>query len=388
MALEVYTANGITYTIAPDADVPPGARPQAVIGMVLEDELNGLAPAGPIRIDSPFPGLTPRTGLGGLAGFAGIPARLFSELASQDYDVPVEIEADGYLAVSRAVKFPKTPGFPGVFTPAALGAVSLHRQPVIVYGRAVVNSSGGVAPAAGASVTMTGLWRTLPPANAIVAPDPPNVVSLNPPLYFDRGAAATQVAGLDFLGAPGPDKRLLADATAGQSQLRSSDCLAVSVADILAIDVADPALTEFIAIQSIAKSGADALPATITLSYPLRYTHRRNAVVHKVAFQPPGPPTALAQDAITGDCCTFLTAPGNLGASPLVEVQGGGSPTEYHSVSRFAVTCDSQGFFRLPPLSRVAQCVLRAHDGVHTDIDLTVAPDYSPEGSRVDFAFQ
>lgn len=72
----------------------------------------------------------------------------------------------------------------------------------------------------------------------------------------------------------------------------------------------------------------------------------------------------------------------------MVQVQGGANPVEYHQVSRFAVTCDAQGFFRMPPLSRVAQCNLRAHDGAHAEIDLTVCPNYSPGGSRADFVFQ
>jgi len=388
MALATYSANGITYTVALDDDLPAGSLPQAIITVLLADELTALPPQGDIQIDSTVAGLTPRTGLGGLAGLAGIPTRSLPLLGLTDYHVPVQIRAAGYLDVGIVVTILKTIGFPGVFSPPALVTILLHRQPVTLYGRAVVSSSAGITPAAGATVSMTGLWRTLPPANVIVPPDPPDLVSLNPPLYIDRGAAGTQVAGTDFLGAAGPDKKLLADARAGQSVVRLSDCLLLGATDVLAIDSGDPAVTEFIEVLSIVKSGADNLPATVTLAYPLIYNHGRNVVAHKVTFQPPGPPTPLAQDAIAGDCCAFLTTLANLGASPFVQVQGGPSPIEYHQVSHFTVTCDSAGFFRMPPLSRVAQCTLKGHDGAHPNIDLTVVPDYSPEGTRVDFVFQ
>jgi hypothetical protein len=388
MALATYSANGITYTVALDDDLPAGSLPRAVITVLLMDELTGIAPTGDIQIDSTFAGLTPRTELGGLAGLAGIPTRALPLLGLTTYHVPVQIRAAGYLDVSIIVTILQTPGFPGVFNAPPMQTISLHRRPTTLYGRAVVSSSSGITPVGGATVSMTGLWRTIPPANVIVPPDPPNVVSLNPPLYVDRPAAGTQVAGTDFLGAPGPDKQLLADAPAGQSVVRLSDCLLLVASDVLAIDSGDPEVTEFIEVQSILKSGADNLPATITLAYPLTYTHSRNVVAHKVSFQPPGPPTPLGQDAIAGDCCTFLTTPANLGAAPFVQVQGGPSPIEYHQVSRFTVTCNALGFFRLPPLSRVVQCKLKAQDGVHPDIELTVCPDYSPEGTRVDFVFQ
>ena len=388
MALETYSANNIVYTISRDTDAPVGARPQAVVRMILVDELTGLAPRGEISISTPTPGLAPRTGLEGLAGLAGIPFRVFSELASHDYTVPLTVAVSGYVGFSLPVKIPKTPGFPDVFGAVDLGVIALHRSAIEVYGRAVVSSGTGISPASGATVNMTGLWRTLPPAHVNVPPEPPNIISLQPPLYFDRAAAASQIAGLDFLGAPGPDKQLLADGPAGRSTLRLSDCILLAPADILAIDAGDPDLTEYIAIQSIDKSGADNLPAKVTLVYPLRYTHRRGAIVHKVVFTPAGAPTPLAHDAIAGDVCAFVTAVGSLGAAPLAQTQGGPSPDEFHRLSRFSATCDAQGFFRLPPISRVAQCNLRLHDGVHADIDATVCPDYASGESRFDFVFQ
>jgi hypothetical protein len=60
---------------------------------------------------------------------------------------------------------------------------------------------------------------------------------------------------------------------------------------------------------------------------------------------------------------------------------------EYHAASYFQAVSDAQGFFRFPPLSRVAQCVLHCHDGVHADQDVNHRPDYGSEISRIDFVY-
>ena len=79
---------------------------------------------------------------------------------------------------------------------------------------------------------------------------------------------------------------------------------------------------------------------------------------------------------------------GNLSGAPFLSLQSGGVPTEYHATSYFNAVSDAQGFFRLPPLSRVAQCALRSHDGTHIDLDVTYSPDYSQQVSRIDFVYQ
>src|SRR5262245_22027752 len=146
MALSIYNANGIVYTVALDDDLPRGSLPQAVITVLLVDELTGLAPTGDIQIDSTLAGLTPRSGFGGLAGLAGIPTRALSLLRLKDYDVPVQIRTAGYLDVSTVVTILHTSDFPGVFNPPPMKTILLHRQPVTVTGRAVVSSSSGIAP--------------------------------------------------------------------------------------------------------------------------------------------------------------------------------------------------------------------------------------------------
>jgi hypothetical protein len=387
MTLQTFDANDITYTVSPEPESPLGFRTWAVIRGRLLDEINGQPPEGAIRLDSPFSGISSRVGSGGMVGFAGIPVRAFPQLKTVAYTVPVSIEPDGYIPLFRNVPVPLDANFPANFTPSDMGDLLLHRLPTIVEGRVVLNTGIASSAIAGAVISLTGLWRTPPPANLVVPPDPPDLVSLNPGIYFDRAAAGSQVQGLNFAGPPGPDKQLLQDAASSQSQLLLSDRKLIAPNDVLAIDTVDPAHTEYIAIQTIVGASTDDLPARITLVSALRCKHRQGATVHKVQFANVGAPIALTQDTIAGDVCLFVNGVGTLASAPLLSVQQGANPVEYHSASYFMATTDGQGFFRFPPLSRVGQCAFHCHDGAHPDQDVTFRPDYNDEVSRIDFVY-
>lgn len=388
MALQTFSANDITYTVSAEPELPLGFRTWAVIRGRLLDEMTGRPPQGAIGIDSPYAGISPRVGPGGLVGFAAIPVRAFPELKNAPVTVPVNVHAAGYIPLFRSVPILQDLNFPNHFTAGDMGDLLLHRLPTAMSGRVVLNTGTAAVAIAGAAISLTGLWRTPPPANLVVPPDPPDLVSLNPGMYLDRNAAGSQVQGLNFLGAPGPDKQLLQDAPASQSQLWLSDRHLLAPNDILAIDGADSARTEFIAIQTIAGASTDDLPARITLVSPLRSVHRQGATIHKVQFQNVGPAIALTQDAIAGDVCLFVNSVASLSSSPFLSVQQGVAPVEYHAASYFQATSDAQGFFRFPPVSRVAQCALHCHDGVHADLDAAHQPDYESEVSRIDFVYQ
>lgn len=387
MAYQTFQANDLTYTVSPDTEVPAGWRSWALLRMQLIDEITTRPPRESIVIESPFPGLSPRVAPGGVAGFAGIPGRVFPLLSASDYSVDVSVEIEGFIPVSRTVTVLHVPAFPAAFAPTDMGTILLHRLPTTISGRVALNTGIELQGIAGATVTMTGLWRTPPPANLAVPPDAPDIVSLAPGLYSDRPIAGTQVQGLNFLGGPGSDKRLLQDGVSGQPILQLSDRVLIGAGDILAIDAGDPALTEYISIQSLTGASTPDQPATITLDLPLRMVHRKGAIVHRVRFLNAGVATTLTADAITGDVCLLVNGVNNLASAPLLAIQTGGIPDEYHAASYFSTASDANGFFRLPALSRVAQCALRAHDGAHPDLDITYSPDYSSEVSRVDFVY-
>src|SRR5581483_3302593 len=224
MPLEIFNANDVTYTVSLDTATPSGLRPWILLRAQVVDELTASPPHGDIRIQSPVSGISPRVAPGGLVGFEGIPRRAFPELASSDYSVPFTITADGYVPISRTQTISKNTAFPGSFSPTDMGILQLHRQPTVIQGRAAVNTGTDLQdPPNPVGVTLTGLWRTPPPANLVVPPGAPDIVSLNPGLYSDRPSAGSQVQGLKLQGAPGPDKQLLQDSYAGQNTLRISD---------------------------------------------------------------------------------------------------------------------------------------------------------------------
>ena len=388
MALETFSANDVIYMVSPEPELPDGLKTWAVIKALLVDEITGQPPLGDISIQSSFSGMSPRVAPGGMVGFAGIPVRVFPSLQAVSYTVPISIESDGYVSISRNVTVAAIPTFPDTFAPTDLGTLNLHRLPVTIAGRVALNTGLTSQPIVGATISLTGLWRTPPPSTMVVPPDPPNLISLVPEMYFDRATVGTQVQGLNFAGAPGPDKQLLQDAAAGQALMRLSDRKLINVGDILAIDAQDPARTEYITIQSVAGASTDDQPATITLDSPLRSVHRQGAIVHKIQFANVGAVTQLTQDAIAGDVCLFLNSVVALGGAPFVSLQTAGIPTEYHATGYFSAVSDAQGFFRWPLLSRVAQIAMHSHDGVHTDLDVNYSPDYSQEVSRIDFVYQ
>ena len=60
----------------------------------------------------------------------------------------------------------------------------------------------------------------------------------------------------------------------------------------------------------------------------------------------------------------FLDALTGLAATNQIEIAGGPQPDEYHNLLSFAVTSDADGYYRLPPLNRVAQLEIHAEKTV------------------------
>jgi hypothetical protein len=232
--------------------------------------------------------------------------------------------------------------------------VALHRPPVVIRGRVV----SGVTPLAGAKIQVTGILRTRPTATKTVLHAPPDLVSLRPPLYFDRLTGNPQ---LKLTALPGvqdaiqDQKRLLEDAPRGTRSIFIRNRIGLSMTNILLIDVENPDLQEFMEIDSIPSGAPANLPCRVTLRQPLSYDHRVNALIQRINPPNLGPANLLVADAQAGDTCIFLRS--TLAGSANVDkgrIEGTGR-REYHQFYRFIVESDQQGYYRLPPLSRVAQ---------------------------------
>jgi hypothetical protein len=94
---------------------------------------------------------------------------------------------------------------------------------------------------------------------------------------------------------------------------------------------------------------------------------------------------ALNYDGVTADSVIFFDATGFTGAHQ-VRIVDGGPPVRraYHRLTAFITTSDADGFYRLPPLTRVGKIELAAKDsGSPAKGSVELVPDYTlPETQR------
>lgn len=376
---------GRRYTVSPDAPLAPGARPSALTFATLLDECTQRPPERRVDVDTTFPGLSPRTAHP-MVGLAGIPTAAFSALTTNAYNVPIEISGDRYVTVRRTVVIGPQPTFPSAFVPADLGSIELHSEPVVIRGRVGLSAGTVITPIANAAVRVTGIWRTVPESALPPPADPPNVVSLRPSVYFDRTAAVGLVRQREMVPVVGDARTLLEQAGASTARLRVSNSDGLAPGSILRVNSAS-GRWEFVTVLSVAGGSTADQPATITLTYPLRDEHAPGTDVIRVTPQAVGADMALGVDASEGDACVLLTSIAAIIPATVIELHGGSSPGEYHVVSRFDTVSDADGFYRLPPISRVAQMEIEVTDGVHAPLTQSVSPDYALPENRVDFTF-
>ena len=382
VAREVFDlGEGQLVNISPDDAPLLGNRWWAVTTMRVVDEMTGAPPRVPltVTVTPPRAGFTPRAADDGLVGLVAIPQHVFPALNAQAYDVSYTVAARRYVEQQVTADFLQDVTFPNTFTPVPLADLGLHRAPVTVSGRTVLLNGGPPTPIAGATIRVTGIWRTPPPATAAVPADPPNVVSLHPPLYRPRSAAAGQLQVLTLTPVANEDKRLVEAAAAGVTTLRLSDRVNLAVGNVLAVEADDVDRLEYMEIQAINGGSTPDQAATVTLLHPLAFGHPREVVVRRMTAGVPGVARAITVDAIDGDSCLFLNNLNGMATANQVRIFGGGPP-EIHRVRLFRATSNAGGYYRLPPLSRVAQLEITATSAPR-QATVIFAPDYSQDGN-------
>jgi len=387
MTRRVVEVRGRTYTFSLDDPVPLAGRTWAVVSAWVIDEMTGEPPRSRVTVNTDMPGLTPHVASDGLAGLVGIPGQVFPYLATQSYQVNLTFMAEGYIPRHEEVTIAQNVDFPNAFDPARTDDILMHRKPIMMQGRTVSANGSTTTPTSGATVRITGVWRTLPPADATVPAAPPNLVSLQPPLYFTRPAPIGRLRRKDMMPVVGEDKHLLDIVRKGSNLLRLSDRVNLAPGDIVVIDAANPDLMEYLTVDTISGASAADQPADITLVHPVAHPHRSNTVIRKVIPQALGSDNPFDQDAIAGDPCVLLASMNDLDLASVVEISGGSDPVEYHSLHLFSVNSDADGYYRLPPLSRVAQLEIEAVHGGQT-ITQTISPNYTCRENRIDFVFR
>jgi hypothetical protein len=287
------------------------------------------------------------------------------------------------------VPLPAVAGFPAAFSPVDLGDRILHRRPVVLRGRVMRRLPDGRLEPTTATVQITRIERRPPtPPAAPPAPLPPRLAALRPPLQRERPALIGEVRTVTMQPAAA-DRRLTADIPVAADRLVLSDLTGLPGPgpQVLLVDAADPDRREHIAVAGLTGPGPAGQPARVVLAHPTVFAHRAGAAVRVLAPQPaPGGPWPLREAALPGDTTVLLTAVQALSAG-LVRVTGGpGVPDEYRELERYrqTVTAAADGYFRLPPLSRVAAVRLRASRTQAAFTDLDLAPDYAAGEHRVD----
>jgi hypothetical protein len=371
---------------SPDDPVPLANRIQALLKLRITDELTARPPESTINLRVEQRDYTPRVAGDGIAGLVGIPQQVIPRLNAQNYPVDLTVSVGGYLTRELHEEIPQDPGFPLHFGARQID-VSLHREPLTISGRTVQVTGSTSTSLPGAEVSVTGIWRVAPPADAIVPPDAPNLISLRPPLYMDRPATTQILQPTNLAAVAVGDKKLVNDVSPGIDSIQLSDCQGLAAGGVLKIDVDQPDLIEFIEIKSVPLTSAPDQPTLITLNQKLMQAHRRDAVV-KVTFpQPPGIPHPVTVDATMDDTCILLDNLVGLATGQTVQITGAAGKDEFHEVSMFSVLSDADGFYRLPPLSRVAQLEIHAKKtvGIQTfEVTTIFRPDYRPRENRLD----
>ena len=381
MARELIQNESNVYLVSLDDPVVTAARLSLLAGVRLVDELTGAPPAGGVAVTPLHPPSTPRVAEGGLVGLVGIPRNVFPKLATTAYAAEFTVAADGYLSRTLSIAIPIDPTFPATFAAPPMADLRLHRVATSIWGRVMSLSGPVLAPAAGASVVIDGVWRT-PPASLSVVADPPNLVSLTTPLYADRGLGA-QLTVMPLTPVPGDDKATLDDLPAGANPVRLSNRLSLAPGDLVLLDPDDPDRAEYLSVVTVAGATTPAQPASFTFAFPTARTHRKGTVARKVTPGASGLVKSITVEGWSGDSCVFLADVLGLTVSFPVRISSAGIPDEYHTARTLSAVADAQGFFRLPPLGRVAQVSVRAKSGARAGSS-KLQPDYARRTNVLD----
>lgn len=293
------------------------------------------------------------------------------------------------------------PVFPDAFATPPPVIAAARRSPVTIAGRVVIRDTAAnvSTPVANASVTITDFWRT----RAAIVANPSNGAMTDPvpalrqfAVAIAPGALAARVAGSLAGGVVLPsavdDRQTTAPASADQATIGVDrrDNLLPSPAPLpnrlMLVDADDPAGAEYHTIATIAPAGGPAEPARLTFELPLARPHAQGCRVMRMNPGALPPPTlTLASGADRGDRCLFLDAP--LASPPETLQITGGPVDEFQTFAPFSVSTDADGYFRFPPLHRMARIALTVDDGGGNVLAIEIDPDYSEAEQRVDAVY-
>lgn len=308
----------------------------------------------------------------------------------------------GLLSVQNVLD----PVFPDIFTSPPPVVLALRRLPVTISGRVVQRdtSANTSFPVVNATVTVTDFWRTraavvTSPANGAMTDPTPALrefaVSISPGALARRTVGAT--ADTLLLGSALDDRTLVTPAAATEQTVavdRRQNLLPLPgpIANrLLRIDAGDASAAEYHTVATVQPPGAPTDPARLGLELPLALAHRDGVRIERInPGALPAPPLALAlvASAEAGDRCLFFDAPAAAPPPNGLRLAGGGAVDEFQHYAPLGAVTDGDGYFRLPPVQRMARVALTVDDGAgHVLPPIEIDPDYGEGEHRVDAVY-
>jgi hypothetical protein len=306
----------------------------------------------------------------------------------------LEVTLDGGLYQGRNLGDPVVAD---AWFPIDLGVVGLRRPPVVLRGRTVRRdpATNSVAPVANATVALIDFWTALGDLRAQLpgAMNDPNpatrafMVSLTPGLVAPRDVGPGVIARQVLTPAINDDRFLATAVAAGTSTFPISNRQGILAGSLLRLDVDQPVGSETVEVASVTGFGPPDQAGDVSITLPLRASHRAGARVVPLTAAPPQPAVALRRSAQPGDRTLFVASLSSLpdGADGLLT--GGAAAGERQHIYRIETTSDAGGYFALPPVHRVAALRLRATALGLSPVTFDVHPEYAGPEQVLDVAF-
>ncbi|GLQ89909.1 hypothetical protein [Dyella flagellata] len=270
------------------------------------------------------------------------------------------------------------------YASTVLDPVTLRRTPTVLRGRVFRrdDATQSTTPISGAQIALTDFWRSLPALRAMLpgAMTDPNPTKRQFALACGPGVYLSHPVGMDvhvlpLATVPGADKTLAQPCASGASQLSLTDRIGVTANDVLQVgDPLDDA-SELVSVQSIPVIGSDVEPTTLPLSMPVHAAYSAGTRVQVLQPQVPGVNMSLRDATAPEDRCIFVDDTSTL--PPLCWIDIDAAHPEYQRAQLPAATTDKNGYFRFPPIQRIAAMQLTVTSGGSPPVTLTVQPDYA-----------
>lgn len=346
------------------------------------DETSGRAVGAPVTLRVDRSELQAVAGRDGFAGLVAVPGAVYPDLAAMPVPIEIRAEVRGYLPVVLNDMIVAAPDHPQGFEPAGpVLPVPMQPLPVALAGRVTREAADLPVPVAGADVVLSGHWPHEPPLGATQPIITAELVEVRPALAADEAAGAA-VRRINVTPAL-PATRLGSSAPAGATRIVLEDRGGLLPGRWLELSPGDAARAEIVRIAAVAALPPSPFAGEVTLVHPLGFAHVAGSAAERRTITAVGPSRALTRAAALGGRTLFVDLASGLFASGWLRI-GTGNTAQVRRVRAYATQTDAEGFFRLPPVHRIAQAFLDISDGLTALTDHPWRPANDGPLDRVD----